>query len=58
MTHNQRTMEITLKRIDVCDLLIACTVISNNSDSEKWRELHDKLAAQLDEFDKKCGFDK
>ncbi len=42
---------ITLRRIDICDLLIACTALSQQTDSKKWTELHDKLEAQLISLD-------
>ena len=46
-----------LKRIEVCDLLIALTTVANDSEAKKWNTLHDKVAAILDEFDK-SNFDK
>ena len=59
---NQKTVTMKLKRRDVCDLLLACTAISQDakengcSTPTKWDSLHDKLEAILDEFDKKQGF--
>lgn len=58
---NQRTVNIKLKRIDVCDLLIACLIAEAASkadggtdcDSNKWSKLHTLLKEQLDNFDKK-----
>lgn len=52
---NQRTITAKLKRIDICDLLLACTVLDSKTDAEttKWAKLHDKLAEILDEFDSK-----
>lgn len=52
MTYNQRTVTMKLKRIEVCDLLVALTAAANDSESEKWGALHDKVAAILGEFDK------
>lgn len=57
MTYNQRTVTMKLKRIEVCDLLIALTTVANDSEAKKWNTLHDKVAAILDEFDK-SNFDK
>lgn len=57
MTYNQRTVTMKLKRIEVCDLLIALTATADDSESKKWGALHDKVAAILDEFDKN-NFDK
>jgi hypothetical protein len=58
---NQKTVTCKLKRIEVCDLLIACTAISSaaKKDGEtghKWDNLHDKLKQILDSFDEKQGF--
>ncbi len=58
---NQKTVTAKLKRIDICDLMIACTSISAamdaaNEDSTKWTALHDKLGAILAEFDEKQGY--
>lgn len=52
------TVKANLKRIDICDLLIACRVVDEATDENntKWAELHDKLKAILDEFDAKQGF--
>lgn len=52
-THNEKTMTLKLKRIDVCDLLLACTIISGESDATKWHKLHDLLHQALNEFDEK-----
>lgn len=51
--HNQKTMTLKLKRIDVCDILLALTAIKQSSDAEKWGKLHDKIREILDEFDEK-----
>lgn len=58
---NQKTITIKLKRIEVCDLLIACLIAKACSiadgdadyDSNKWSKLHTLLKEQLDNFDKK-----
>ena len=44
---NNKDYAITIKRIDLCDLLIACTVCGEASGAEKWEALHDKLEALL-----------
>ena len=51
--HNEKTVTLKLKRIDVCDLLLATGLIANGSDATKWAKLHDKLKQILDDFDKK-----
>lgn len=56
-THNEKTMTLKLKRIDVCNLILACTIISSESDATKWRRLHDTLKQALDEFDEKNPID-
>ena len=56
MTYNQRKMNVKLERIDVCDLLIACTMLEQETDAKKWGELHDKLKATLEAFDEKNGY--
>ena len=49
---NQRTMTIKLKRIEVCDLMLACTVLSDaTEDAKKWDDLHEKLKKMIDKFD-------
>lgn len=53
MTHNEKTVTLKLKRIDVCDLLLACTLISAESNATKWDKLHDKLKQILVDFDEK-----
>lgn len=58
---NQRTVTLKMERIKVCDLMLACTVLSistkeNGKGGEKWEAPHDQLKSILDEFDKKQGF--
>lgn len=53
MTYNQRTVKLNLTRIDLCDLLLACTAIAEETDGKKWIALHEKLKDILDEFDEK-----
>lgn len=54
-TLNQKTMTVKLRRIDVCDLLLACSCADDKADngSEKWKRLHDMLKEQLEAFDAK-----
>lgn len=54
MATNDMTVTLKLKRIEVCDLLMACIVTDNMAEgAEKWSKLHDKLKTILDEFDAK-----
>lgn len=51
MMTNEMNISMELKRIDICDLLIACDMAGDISGAEKWDLLHDKLAAILNKFD-------
>ena len=53
MTYNQKTIKMELKRIEICDLLIACTALMHETGADKWEELHDKLSNILADFDDK-----
>lgn len=49
---NSFVTTVTLKRIEICDLLLACLAASDASNgAEKWDRLHEKLARQLDLLD-------
>lgn len=55
---NQKTVTVKIKRIELCDLLIACTAVStavkeSGETGKKWDDLHDKLEAILQDFDEK-----
>ncbi len=54
---NERTVTVTMKRIELCDLLIACTSLAHlmnqiGNSPAKWNKLHNTLAEALKEFDK------
>ena len=53
MSHNEKTVSVKLKRIELCDLILATTSLKINTNAEKWGKLHDKLREILDDFDKK-----
>ena len=53
MTYNEKKVTLELRRIDICDLLIACTAAEHNSGADKWEALHDKLSNILADFDDK-----
>lgn len=55
---NHSTINITVQRIDVCDMLIACTMTADaaNDGGSKWTRLHDKLKKQLKAIDKANGW--
>lgn len=45
---------INFERLEICDLMMACTVINshfNNGKNTKWAKLHRKLKEQLDTLD-------
>ena len=50
---NDEIMYVRLKRIDVCDLLLACIAADKDTDGDakKWFKLHDKIREQLKTFD-------
>ena len=57
---NERTVTVTMKRIELCDLLTACTSMmylmnQTGNSPAKWSKLHDTLAEALKEFDKEQG---
>lgn len=50
---NQKTVTVKMKRVELCDLLMACTALDEetSADNHKWAKLHDKLKEILDDFD-------
>ena len=52
MRNNFKTT-IEVKRIDICDLMLACLAAKEaaNDEGKKWDRLHDLLQDQLDELD-------
>lgn len=55
---NEKTVTVKMKRIDLCDLMLACTALDNATDENttKWATLHDQLKEILDDFDSKQEF--
>lgn len=53
MMRNEKEMTLKLRRIDVCDLLLACLAAKElaNDGGEKWETLHQMVRDQLDAFD-------
>ena len=57
---NLRNVTVKINRGELCRLILACTLLANDSDfqskgfrvGELWRDLHDKLEEQLKEHDK------
>ena len=59
---NGRTMTLRITRDEVIDLLLAVYAVTEELEAdfqshEKWDQLHAKLVRQLQEFDKKHGYD-
>lgn len=44
---------IAIRRIDICDLMIACVITKDiaSDNGEKWDKLYNMLKTQLDELD-------
>lgn len=55
---NEKTVTVKMKRIDLCNLMLACTALDNATDENttKWATLHDQLKEILDDFDSKQEF--
>lgn len=51
---NESEASIKLRRIDICDLMMACTLTKQmaNDGGKKWDKLHDLLKAKLEELDR------
>lgn len=54
---NESETSIKVRRIDICDLMIACTLAKQaaNDGGRKWDKLHDMLKSKLDELDRQIG---
>lgn len=53
---NLKTVHLKMKRGELCDLLLACTVLADcTENTRKWDELHEKLKQIIDDFDAKQG---
>ena len=55
MSYNLKTVKVGITRRELCDLLLACTCLADETEQARWNALHDKLRAQLDSFDEKNG---
>lgn len=53
MFRNNFATTIQLRRIDICDLMLACLAAKEaaNDEGKKWDELHEKLKWQLQYLD-------
>lgn len=50
---NHKTVTLKLERIEVCNLLLACTAMDQVTDEEtqKWHKLHEKIRQILNDWD-------
>ncbi len=49
---NNKTITLNLKRIEVCDLILACGIFAREkTNTVKWETLHDKLSEILHQWD-------
>lgn len=48
---NLRTVVLKVQRGELCDLILACTSLSQGENREKWKALKTKLKSILNEFD-------
>lgn len=50
---NEKIVTLKLKRIDVCNLIMAANALSEGENRERWKLLREKLKEILSDFDKK-----
>lgn len=48
---NEFKTTLSVRRSDICDLMLACLSAAYSSGAEKWGRLYDELKRQLDELD-------
>jgi hypothetical protein len=48
-----KLINVEMKRIDICDLILAVNAVRRESDAKKWYNLYELLKEQLKEFDAK-----
>ena len=58
---NERSVTVTMKRLELCDLLLACSnmvylLTQNGGNAEKWHALHVHLRDELERFDQEQGY--
>ena len=58
---NERTVTVAMKRIDLCNLLKACSsmeylLMQTGENAKKWHTLHEHLRNALETFDKEQGY--
>ena len=51
MMANEMIVNVRIKRIDLCDLLLACAAVYGDTGAKKWDQLYDKLKMILEQFD-------
>ena len=53
VSHNEKTITLKLKRVDVCNLIMASNALVQEENRERWKILRDKLKEILRDFDEK-----
>ena len=56
--YNERTVPITFKRRELCDILLLASDAALATKAEKWDDLHDKVLKAINDFDQKQGMSK
>ena len=56
--NNNTNLILSLSRIEVCDMLLACLAAQEaaNDGGEKWKRLHEKIREQLKDNDQRNGW--
>lgn len=52
MMLNEMQVDVKIKRIELCDILLAVSAVSHDSKAPKWELLYAKLYNILEVFDK------
>ena len=54
---NEFKTTIQLRRIDICDMMLACLAAKElaNDEGKKWDRLRETLKSQLEELDRQLG---
>lgn len=58
ITRNDKTVNVKVRRIELCDIMLALTLMNDNLEQgdTRFKVLHEKLKIQLDKWDEE--FDK
>lgn len=53
--YNERTVPITFKRRELCDILLLASDAATTTKAKKWVDLHEKVLKAITDFDQKQG---